>query len=110
MPFPHQSTFHRKTLFDTYGFFDLSFKRTMDYEFILRIKKLNALFIPNVISYMLLGGVSQTNYKALFKELERAHRMHFPDSVLNVKMHYFYMLWRVRLILVVRFIFGKRLV
>ena len=109
MPFPHQATFHRKTLFEKYGLYDLSFKRAMDYEFILRIKHLKAVFIPVIVSNMLLGGISQSNYYALFKECKKAHELHFNTNVQVVWMHYFYMLWRVRLILIVRKVIGKSL-
>jgi glycosyltransferase involved in cell wall biosynthesis len=110
MPFPHQSTFHRRSLFDTYGYFDCTFKRAMDYEFVLRVKNLNAVYTPLVISHMLLGGVSQTDYAALFKECERAHLMHFSNVRIFVWGYYKMMLYRVRLILLIRFIIRRRLV
>jgi glycosyltransferase involved in cell wall biosynthesis len=109
MPFPHQATFHNRRLFDELGMYDLSFKRAMDYEFILRKKKLKVKYVPMIFSNMLAGGVSQSNYKALFNECFRAHRLHYRDSGIIVFSHYLYMLWRVRIILLVRFLIGKEI-
>lgn len=109
MPFPHQATFHRRLLFDTYGPFDTSYKIAVDYEFLLRIPNIKAVFVPVVVSNMLAGGVSMSNLASALHELRRAHFSHFKDNYLSVWLHYSYIELRARIMFALRILLRKRL-
>jgi glycosyltransferase involved in cell wall biosynthesis len=57
----HVGSMHRRRLFDNYGVFDLSYRITADYEFLLRPRgELRAAFLPEVTIMMRAGGVSDS--------------------------------------------------
>ena len=60
MNIPHQGVFHRRTLFDIYGNFNINLKYAGDYDICARVfKKSKPVFIPNIIiSKMMFGGQS----------------------------------------------------
>ena len=70
--FSHQGVFHRKSCFEEYGHFNLDFKFSMDYEFLLRVlKKNNPIYIGgNIISAMETGGMSNNPKNAFLTVLE----------------------------------------
>jgi len=72
MSIPHQGTFHRRSLFDERGKFDLEFRIGMDYELLLReLKEGKAVFIPElVITGMGYGGLTSTPENGLLCLLE----------------------------------------
>jgi hypothetical protein len=72
MSFPHQGTFHRRSLFEKKGIFDLDFKIGPDYELLLReLKEGIAAFIPGlVIAGMGYGGLTSSPENALRGLLE----------------------------------------
>ena len=109
MPFPHQATFQRRTLFDIYGLFDTSYKIAVDYEFMIRIPNIKAVFVPVVVSNMLAGGVSMSNTTSALNESRRAHFCHYRDSSLSIWMHYTFIQLRIRVMFALRKLFGKRL-
>jgi glycosyltransferase len=62
----HPTLFLKKEVFKKYGLFDLSFKISADYDFMLRIlndKSLKFGYLPRVITNMRIGGVSNKNLK-----------------------------------------------
>jgi len=83
MTIPHQGVFHHRTLFQTKGLFDPSFKICGDYELLLReLKTSPALFIPDlVLTAMQFGGVSATlsHVPLIIEELERARKQNNLD-------------------------------
>ena len=74
--FTHQGMFHHRSLFETYGKFDESFRIAGDYELLIRAFKEGgaALFINGlVVAGMQTGGVT-ANCTKLVKETARARR------------------------------------
>jgi len=78
MSVSHQGCFHRRLLFRELGYFDESFRITVDYEFLLReLPVHDALFVPEIIvTNMQTGGVSNTSWRASLLEARRASRAH----------------------------------
>lgn len=77
MCIPHQGIFHRKTLFDHYGYFSTDYKISSDYDFLRRvIRGNNAYYLNTVISSMQVGGISsdQGNTFVRLKELAQINR------------------------------------
>jgi len=70
----HPTLFLRREVYNKYGDFDLSFKISADYDFILRIFKISSLsakYVPMVITKMRLGGASNVSIKNIInKSLE----------------------------------------
>ena len=63
---PHPTLFLKKEVYEKHGEFDLNFKISADYDFMLRVFKDESLkiqYIPSVITRMRLGGVSNKNLK-----------------------------------------------
>lgn len=60
MNIPHQGTFHRRSMFDRYGDFNIKLKYAGDYDICFKVfKKSEPFFIPNIIiSKMMYGGIS----------------------------------------------------
>jgi glycosyltransferase involved in cell wall biosynthesis len=74
--FTHQGMFHHRSLFETYGKFDESFRIAGDYELLIRAFKEGgaALFINGlIVAGMQTGGVT-ANCTKLVKETARARR------------------------------------
>ena len=71
MCIPHQAAFHNKEFFKRYGLFDETYKIAMDYDLCLRgYDSINThCYINKDISYMLKGGISNTNHRLVFKEM-----------------------------------------
>jgi glycosyltransferase len=67
---PHPTFFVKRTLFDKYGDFDLSYKIGADYELMLRLLKkhgVKSCYIPEVLIKMRTGGISNKNLYTIFK-------------------------------------------
>ena len=63
---PHPTLFLKKSIYKKYGKFDLNFKISADYDFMLRIFKDESLkiqYFPFVITRMRIGGISNKNIK-----------------------------------------------
>ena len=66
---PHPTLFLKSNIYKKYGKFDLKFKISADYDFMLRIFKDDSLkfeYVPRVITRMRTGGVSNKNIKNIF--------------------------------------------
>lgn len=64
---PHPTFFLRKKYYHEFGNFDLEFKRSADYELMLRMlykHQLKAKYIPSVFVHMRTGGASNSSLKA----------------------------------------------
>jgi glycosyltransferase involved in cell wall biosynthesis len=74
MPICHQGIFHRRSLFESDGGFDESFRISGDYELLLReMKGRPAMFMADVVvAAILLGGASSKPADALIVPLEEA--------------------------------------
>ncbi|MEL4306290.1 glycosyltransferase family 2 protein [Methanococcoides sp. LMO-2] len=76
--FTHQGMFHHRSLFETYGKFDESYRIVGDYELLIRVFKEggDALFVNGlIVAGMQTGGVT-ANCTNLVKETARARRTH----------------------------------
>ena len=66
---PHPTLFLKSNIYKKHGKFDLKFKISADYDFMLRIFKDDSLkfeYVPRVITRMRTGGVSNKNIKNIF--------------------------------------------
>lgn len=66
---PHPTLFLKSNIYKKHGKFDLKFKISADYDFMLRIFKDDSLkfeYVPRVITRMRIGGVSNKNIKNIF--------------------------------------------
>lgn len=79
MPISHQGVFHRRSLFEEHGLFDVSFRLAGDYEFLLReFQSHEAEFLPDTIVAMhRSGGLSgrPENETLAMRELRRAQKL-----------------------------------
>ena len=65
---PHPTFYTYKDIYLKYGFFDISYKISSDYEMMLRLlyeKKIKAKYIPEVLVKMQRGGVSNQNLRSI---------------------------------------------
>ena len=62
----HPTFFLKKGVYKNHGLFDLSYKISADYDFMLRVlkdKTLKFSYLPRVITNMRIGGASNKNLK-----------------------------------------------
>ena len=74
---PHPTLFLKKEVYKKHGNFDLDFKIAADYDFMLRIFSDNSLqfcYLPEVITKMRVGGVSNRNLRNLIKKSTEDYR------------------------------------
>jgi len=83
MPYNHPTMFFRKSVYDKYGSFDVSYKYAMDYEFIIRLEKLIIGFrekgrylTGEPLAVMHAGGVSWYNEIGSIYEIKKALQLH----------------------------------
>ena len=78
---PHPTFFVRKEIYKKYGYFNTSFKISMDYEIALRFLekyKISTHYIPEILVKMRAGGVSNKGFRnIILKSLEdyKAYKM-----------------------------------
>jgi glycosyltransferase involved in cell wall biosynthesis len=63
---PHPTFYCKRSLFERYGFYKLQFGTAADYELMLRFvhtNKASAYYLNKVMVNMVLGGVSNKNYR-----------------------------------------------
>lgn len=78
---PHQGSFTRKKVFNQYGSFNLEYKISSDYEFMVRIFKndlISKKFIEETIAVMSMGGVSDYQFKISLKEKLKIIKKNYP--------------------------------
>lgn len=80
---PHPTVFLRRSVYERFGLFDLDYKISADYEFILRVLKhlspRQVVYLPQVITLMKIGGISNRSLKNIARkswEDYRAVRYH----------------------------------
>ena len=82
------ATFQHWSLFEEYGEFDADRPVGDPYEFLLRyLKDHDAIFVPNVVASMIVGGESNRpeNLLTFVRENRRAQRIH-GTTKLNILM------------------------
>lgn len=70
---PHPTLFLKKEVYEKYGLFNLNYKISADYDFMLRILKVGSLrvqYFPKVITSMQLGGASNKNLKNILIKMK----------------------------------------
>lgn len=76
----HQGILINRKLFHEIGLYDTSYKLGMDYEWSLRLlklkRRLNIRCSDQILSKMLIGGVSQTMYIKTFLAYHKARKKH----------------------------------
>ncbi|KAB2836588.1 MAG: glycosyltransferase [Candidatus Brocadia sp.] len=85
MTINHPTTFVSKIIYEKIGLFNLNLKRAMDYDFLLRAK-LNGekfYYIDKVISNMLLGGVSDSNWLNTYFEVFKIRNFNGLSKIKN---------------------------
>ncbi|MBC2839273.1 glycosyltransferase family 2 protein [Robiginitalea sp. SC105] len=68
---PHPALFLRKSVYETHGGFNLSYKIAADYDFILRVMQdpqYRFAYIPEVITKMRVGGVSNRSIRNIIRK------------------------------------------
>jgi len=63
---PHPTFFAKKVVYEKFGYFNLDFKTSADYEIMLRFLykyKVNAQYLPRVTVKMRTGGISNSSLK-----------------------------------------------
>lgn len=90
MCLPHQATFHNKRLFEIYGNYNTNYKSAMDYDLCLRLYDSCDFdgYINKTISYMLVGGISQSGSTSImeFMRVQKANKIWKSDIIPNVLM------------------------
>ena len=74
---PHPTLFLKKEVYKKHGEFDIKFKISADYDFMLRIfkdKNLVLKYIPNVITRMRVGGISNKNLRNILLKTTEDYR------------------------------------
>ncbi len=73
----HPTLYLKKSLYESFGNFDISFKIAADYEFILRIFKqphLKFAYVPEIITKMRVGGASNKNLRNLIQKTKEDYK------------------------------------
>jgi len=70
----HPTVFIKRTVYNSCGHFDTSYKIAMDYEFFLRITHLEkkGIYIEKPLSLMAFGGISYSKFYKSYEEVCRA--------------------------------------
>jgi glycosyltransferase involved in cell wall biosynthesis len=100
---PHPAAFTRRSYFERVGLFNKAYRIAMDYEHYLRGgPRLDARFVPVLVSNMRDGGISRQDFSAVLDEWEHSHIDAGQIPVWRVKMmrwflqtrHLFGLIWR----------------
>lgn len=106
MNLAHVSALHNRRLYDTYGYYDTSYKICGDYELLLRPKSaLKVKFIDKILANMAIGGVSYGSFPAL-EEARKAKLKHKVKSNPSILFDYYYSVFKLglsKLILTMRY-------
>ena len=74
---PHPTLFLKKEVYQKHGLFDVSYRISADYDFMLRIFKDSELkfgYLPKVITKMRVGGASNRSLKNIIKKSKEDYR------------------------------------
>ncbi len=86
----HQTSFVKRTLFETHGLYDTSFKIAADYDLLVRLLYVHGVsyvHIPKVLANTPMGGISNHPDSKALNTLEkhRVRKKYFPWFVYGVK-------------------------
>jgi glycosyltransferase involved in cell wall biosynthesis len=82
----HPTLFLKKEVYIKHGNFDLTYKISADYDFMLRVFKdnnLNFIYLPKVITKMRLGGESNRNLKNIIIKTKEDYRAMTSNKIGN---------------------------
>ena len=74
---PHPTLFLKKEVYKNHGLFDLSYKISADYDFMLRVfndSELKFGYLPKVITRMRVGGASNRSLKTIIRKTKEDYR------------------------------------
>lgn len=107
MNLAHVSALHNRRLYDTYGYYDTSYKICGDYELLLRPKgELKVKFIDKLLANMAIGGVSYGSFPAL-EEARQAKLKHIVKSKPSIFFDYYYAVFKLVLKKIIMRSLGK---
>ena len=88
----HPTVFVDKDIYERFGLFNLDFKYAMDYEWFLRIKKIDAsikfVYLDSVLANMRLTGISSKQWKKANKEVLKAKNIYEFHLFNNAYFYY----------------------
>lgn len=86
----HSTCFVKKASYEKYGTFNLKYKISSDYEFMLRLRTQNArfYFIENILASFYLGGVSSKPL-GIYESLEIRHHYRFISATQKNLIRFF---------------------
>lgn len=76
----HQSMFVQRTLHDQYGYYDISLRNAMDYDFVCRIAAEPFVFIEQALVVFAPGGATDQHYLRSLAETRTVYERHFGYS------------------------------
>lgn len=85
----HPTMFVKKELYNRYGLFNTSFKVAMDYDFLIRIRNEEFIFINKPLVYFAPGGTSNTQFHRGLSEVKTSYFKYIGNSTKLV-------LWQAR--------------
>ncbi len=68
---PHPTVFMKRSVYEKHKCFNLKYKIAADYDYMLRVfqdTSLKFIYVPQVITRMRVGGISNRNLKSIFKK------------------------------------------
>ena len=74
---PHPTLYLKKEVYENHGLFDLSYKISADYDFMLRVfndSELKFGYLPKVITRMRVGGASNRSLKNIIRKTKEDYR------------------------------------
>ena len=73
---PHPTLYLRRRIYDETGEYDPTFSISADYDFMLRLfsRRCKTVYLPNVLVYMSVGGVSNRNMSTMMLKTREDYR------------------------------------
>jgi len=91
---PHPTFFVRRAVYERLGIFNLNYSISADVELMMRfieVNKINICYVPEVWVKMRMGGLSNSNFKNIFKQnLEVLNALNKHDRPKNFFMFFIY--------------------
>ncbi len=93
MSVTHMTCFVKKTVYDTMGGFDTSYRYAMDYELLLRFRTRGAHFqtTSELLANMQHDGVSEKNWREALEETHWARKRYLPRSLFTSWYYYLFL-------------------
>ena len=83
---PHPTLFLKTNIYEKHCFFDLTYKISADYDFMLRVFKDSEIkfgYLPKVITKMRTGGASNRSLKNIFIKSKEDYRAIKSNNIGN---------------------------